>query len=162
MIDPVKELFQVHVHGPPVPFVDITLGLVDSLMHRTPRSEAIAGMGEALVLLRLQNLEQRLLDQAVECGRGRSLNPQRFSAARSVPAQQQEISQGKTPDFHCVDAGFIKRRQLQMEGLVVTCPLAPPASHLISSSCSSPRNCALGFLRTFPRGFALACASRCA
>ena len=39
---------------------------------------------------------------------------------------------------------------------MVTCPLAPPTSHLLSSSCSSPRNFALGFLQTFPRGFALA------
>ena len=39
---------------------------------------------------------------------------------------------------------------------MVTCPLAPPTSHLLSSSCSSSRNFALGFLQTFPRGFALA------
>jgi len=39
---------------------------------------------------------------------------------------------------------------------MVTCPLAPPTSHLISSSCPSPRNFALGFLQTNPRGFALA------
>jgi len=39
---------------------------------------------------------------------------------------------------------------------MVTCPLDPPTSHLLSSSCSSPRNFALGFLQTSPRGFALA------
>ncbi len=44
---------------------------------------------------------------------------------------------------------------LQMEGLVVTCPLAPDASRLISGFCSSPRDFALDFLRTPPRDDAL-------
>jgi len=39
---------------------------------------------------------------------------------------------------------------------MVTCPLAPPASHLISSSCSSPRRFGLDFLQTPPRDDALA------
>src|SRR5665647_656192 len=43
-----------------------------------------------------------------------------------------------------------------MEDLAVTCPLVPNASRLISGSCSSPRNFALGFLRTPPRDDALA------
>lgn len=54
-----------------------------------------------------------------------SLSPQRFSAARSVPAQQQEISQGKTPDFHCVDAGFIKRQPYTDGGLDGHVPTGP-------------------------------------
>src|SRR5574340_1174169 len=43
-----------------------------------------------------------------------------------------------------------------MEGFAVTCPLAPDASRLISSFCSSPRGFVLCFLRTPPRGDALA------
>lgn len=39
---------------------------------------------------------------------------------------------------------------------MVTCPLAPPAPHLISSSCSSPRRFGLGFLQTPPHDDALA------
>jgi hypothetical protein len=38
---------------------------------------------------------------------------------------------------------------------MVTCPLAPQTSHLLSSSYSSPRNFALNFLQTSPREFAL-------
>lgn len=39
---------------------------------------------------------------------------------------------------------------------MVTCPLASATSHLISSSCSSPRSFALDFLQTLPRDNALA------
>ena len=39
---------------------------------------------------------------------------------------------------------------------MVTCPLAPDMSRLLSGSCSSPRNFALGFLQALPRGNALA------
>jgi hypothetical protein len=43
-----------------------------------------------------------------------------------------------------------------MEDLTVTCPLVQNASRLISGFCSSPREFALDFLRTPPRGDALA------
>ena len=46
--------------------------------------------------------------------------------------------------------------QTQMEGFAVTCPLAPNAPRLISSSCSSPRRFGFGFLQTLPRSNALA------
>ena len=39
---------------------------------------------------------------------------------------------------------------------MVTCPLAPDALRLISGFCSSSRDFTLGFLRTPPRGDALA------
>ena len=39
---------------------------------------------------------------------------------------------------------------------MVTCPLTPYTSHLISSSCSSPRSFGLDFLQTPPRDDALA------
>jgi len=40
----------------------------------------------------------------------RSLSFQRFSTARSFPAQHEEISRGKTLNFPRVDAQFIKRK----------------------------------------------------
>ena len=43
-----------------------------------------------------------------------------------------------------------------MEGFAVTCPLAPDAPRLVSGFCSSPRDFALDFLQTPPRGDALA------
>lgn len=61
-----------------------------------------------------------------------------------------QISRGKIQNFHCVSAGFIKRTSVQMEDFVVTCPLVSSTSHLISDSCSSPRNSGLGFLQPSP------------
>jgi hypothetical protein len=67
-----------------------------------------------------------------------------------------EISRGKTQNLPCVNAGFIKHTHMRMEDFAVTCPLVPDVPHLISGSCSSPRSFGLGFLRTPPRGDALA------
>jgi len=82
----------------------------------------------------------------------------RFSQFPSRAKSQgtQEISRGKTQNFHCVDAEFIKRIPLQMEDFVVTCPLVSNTSHLISDSCPSPRNFGLGFLQQTPRDANLA------
>jgi len=46
---------------------------------------------------------------------------------------------------------FWRHKDLSLEGFVVTCPLASATSHLISSSCPSPRSFALDFLQTLPR-----------
>lgn len=43
-----------------------------------------------------------------------------------------------------------------MEDFVVTCPLVSSTSHLISDSCSSPRNFGLGFLQPSPHDANLA------
>jgi hypothetical protein len=67
-----------------------------------------------------------------------------------------EISQGKTRNFQCVNAGFIKHTPLQMEDFVVMCPLVPGVPHLGSGSCTSPRIFGLGFLQTPPHDDALA------
>jgi len=45
------------------------------------------------------------------------LSLQRFSTARSFPAQHQETSRGKTLNFHREDAGFIKRKSIADGGL---------------------------------------------
>ena len=67
-----------------------------------------------------------------------------------------EISRGKTQNFPCVDAGFIKHAPAWREGFAVTCQLAPGVPHLVSGFCSSPRIFGLGFLQTPPRDDALA------
>ncbi len=53
------------------------------------------------------------------------LAPQRFSTARSFPAQQQEISRGKTLNFHRVDAQFIKHIPVADGGLGSHVPAGP-------------------------------------
>ena len=67
-----------------------------------------------------------------------------------------QTSQGKTRNFQCVNAGFIKHTPLQMEDFVVTCPLVPDVPHLRSGSCTSPCIFGLGFLQTPPHDDALA------
>ena len=51
-----------------------------------------------------------------------------------------ETSQGKTRNFQCINAGFIKHTPLRMEDFV------PDVPHLISGSYSSPCIFGLGFL----------------
>lgn len=67
-----------------------------------------------------------------------------------------QTSQGKTRNFRCANAGFIKHIPLQMEDFAVTCPLSPNVPHLLSGFCSSPRIFGLGFLQTPPRNDTLA------
>ena len=67
-----------------------------------------------------------------------------------------QISQGKTRNFQCINAGFIKHTPLRMEDLVVTCPLVPDVPHLRSGSCTSPCIFGLDFLQTSSRDDALA------
>jgi hypothetical protein len=73
------------------------------------------------------------------------------------PSNTAQTSRGKTRNCRCKYAEFIKHiPQSQMENFVVTCRLVPDVSHLVSGSCSSPRNFALDFLQTPPRDEALA------
>jgi len=74
----------------------------------------------------------------------------------SSSLNNRQTSRGNALNFRRVNAQFIKRIPLQMEGFVVTCPLAPNTSHLILDSCSSPRDFALDFLQTLPHDNALA------
>ena len=55
-----------------------------------------------------------------------------------------------------MEAGGRATQDAKAEGLMVTCPLAPGVSHLISTSCPSSRDFALGFLQTLPHDSALA------
>ncbi len=81
-----------------------------------------------------------------------SANSPRTRRSRAV----REISQGKTRNFRCINAGFIKHTPLRMEDFVVTCPLVPDVPHLRSGSCTSPCIFGLGFLQTPPHDDALA------
>jgi len=67
-----------------------------------------------------------------------------------------QSSRGKTQNFRCVNAEFIKRIPMQMEDFVVTCPLVLDTSHLLFGSCPSPRNFGLGFLQPIPHDINLA------
>ena len=68
----------------------------------------------------------------------------------------EETSRGKTQNFPCVDARFIKHTHPRMENFAVMCQLVPGVPHLLSGSCSSPRIFGLGFLQTSPHDDALA------
>ena len=74
------------------------------------------------------------------------------SALSPIQPDNRQISQGKTQNVPCIDAGCIQHTPLRMEDFAVTCPLVPGVPHLVSGSCSSPRTFGLGFLRTPPRG----------
>ena len=78
------------------------------------------------------------------------------SVASDFSKGTMETSQGKTRNFRCMNAGFIKHTPLQMEDFAVTCPLVPSVPHLRSGSCTSPCIFGLGFLQTPPRDGALA------
>lgn len=65
MVDAVKELLQIHVHHNPIARLHVTLCPPDRIMRPTPRTKAIAGIGERRVDQRLQHLQQCLLDEAV-------------------------------------------------------------------------------------------------
>ncbi len=75
--------------------------------------------------------------------------PVRAAPATLSPLRDsRQISQGKAQNVSRVDAGFIQHTPLRMEDFAVI----PPGR----DSCASPRAFGLGFLRTSPRGDALA------
>ena len=59
------------------------------------------------------------------CDQDQLLSLQRFSTARSFPAQHQETSRGKTLNFPRVDAQFIKRIPVADGGLNGHVPTGP-------------------------------------
>src|SRR5262249_6223583 len=73
LVDPVEELFQVNVHDPVVAFSDKCLCLGHSLMGGSARSKPVAVLGERRVPAFLQDLQQRLLDQAIDNARDAEL-----------------------------------------------------------------------------------------
>ena len=68
MIDPIEKLRQVDIHDILMAGRDIGLRRRHRLMRRAPRPEAEAMLAERRVPLRLQPLQDRLLDHPVEHG----------------------------------------------------------------------------------------------
>ena len=66
MVDSIKEFFQIDVNHPVVAFGDIGLCLSHGLMGRATRSEPVAVLRERRVPAPLQDLQNRLLDQAID------------------------------------------------------------------------------------------------
>ena len=61
VVDPVKELLQVHVHHRPLTFLHIPLGLLHRVMRSSAGPQAVAVLGECRIDQRLQHLQQGLL-----------------------------------------------------------------------------------------------------
>jgi site-specific DNA recombinase len=66
VVDPVKELFQVHVHHDDPSLRDVFPCLSQGAVRPTPRSEAVAGVREGRVQQGVQHLQDRLLYEAVD------------------------------------------------------------------------------------------------
>ena len=66
---PVEEFRQVHVHGYPVPRLDIALYLLDAVVGGAPGPKAETRRGEVRVEERSQHLRNRLLDHPIDDGR---------------------------------------------------------------------------------------------
>src|SRR5207253_6851313 len=65
VVDPVEELFQVHVHDNSPPGFDMRLRGQYRVSRSPSRSEAVAVLAEGGVENRLQHLQQCLLDQPI-------------------------------------------------------------------------------------------------
>src|SRR5262249_11621753 len=68
MIDSIEEFFQIKINHPTVALRKVLLRLCHGLMCRSMRSKPIAVMGERRVPPLLQNLHDRLLDEAIQHG----------------------------------------------------------------------------------------------
>jgi hypothetical protein len=66
VIDPVEEFFEIKIDHDVVAFGDVSLRLSHRLAGGSPRSEAIAVLGERWIPALLENLQQGLLDQSVD------------------------------------------------------------------------------------------------
>ena len=85
VIDPVEELRQVYIDNEPIAFGDIGLRLRHRLLGRASRPQAVAVLAERRVPQRLEPLQHRLLNHAVDrswnaevacaAGRFRDLHP---------------------------------------------------------------------------------------
>src|SRR5208283_587143 len=68
VVNSVKELFQVNIHGPSIAFGQVLLGLSHRLMGAPPGAESIAVLGERRIPAALKDLHDRLLDETVQYG----------------------------------------------------------------------------------------------
>ena len=72
VVDPVEKLRQIHIDHPPSSLLDVPLCCAHGIVRAAPRPKAVAVLREGRIEERLQDLQQRLLDEAVKHGR----NPQ--------------------------------------------------------------------------------------
>src|SRR5690625_4398997 len=80
VIDPVEELFQVHVHHPTFPFLNVTARHLHGVSGTASGSIPVAVFAEERIEVGLQHLQQRLLDKTVQHRR----YPQRADAAAGL------------------------------------------------------------------------------
>ncbi len=66
VVDPVEELFQVHIHHDSPPGLHERLRRKDGVVRTSARAEAVAVLAEGGIKDRLEDLQERLLDQAVQ------------------------------------------------------------------------------------------------
>lgn len=85
MVDPVKELFQVHIHHDDTAFRHVFPGLEQGVVRPTLRSEAVAGIREGRVQQGFQHLEDRLLHEAVDDRRDAQLSHPDARLGRFAP-----------------------------------------------------------------------------
>ena len=68
MIDTVEEFLQIHVHGPAITITHVLLCLTDGLVRGTVWAKPKTGFGERVIPVLLQDLQQCLLDEAINHG----------------------------------------------------------------------------------------------
>jgi hypothetical protein len=66
VVDPIEELLQIKIDQPPVACGNEVLGSAHCLVRRAPRPESVTRFSEARFKDRLQHLQQRLLNEAIE------------------------------------------------------------------------------------------------
>jgi hypothetical protein len=69
VMDPIEELFEIDVHHPAPARLHVPLRLTHRIVRRASRPESIASLGKRGGESRLQDLEDGLLDEAIEYGR---------------------------------------------------------------------------------------------
>ena len=66
MLNSIEEFLQIEVNHDIATLGHIALGLGYGPMSRAPRPETVAVLGKRRVPMRLENLQQRLLDQSID------------------------------------------------------------------------------------------------
>ncbi len=66
VVHAVEELLEIHVDHPSASFLHVLLRLAHGVVRAAPRPETVAVLREGRVELRLQDLQEGLLDEAVE------------------------------------------------------------------------------------------------
>jgi len=141
VVDPVEKFLQVKVHDPPIAVGDVALRLGDRLMGRAIRPEPVALRGERRVPCALQDLQHRLLDEAVERRRDAQLADTPIRLRNLDPPHRlrpigpaQQLGANRWPlrlqvdrqlfDGHPVDAGASFVASDSSEGLLQILPVA--------------------------------------